>query len=177
MLYRLIIWNDRSINRVANSLYPLQRPREPGTQPHHQQDDRGGVWIEGLAEELWHPQYFFFYPAHLRQANRFYGNIFLQELLPKTHNHIIHQIDNLRSNNSKEALTLVWEFLEHQNIEKIHPDVICPLVDAIFVKSTSEKGFLKSQALRGINTLPKKYNPYLVGELGNLTQSNNGNIA
>ena len=39
--------------------------------------------------------------AHLRQANRYYGSIFMQELLPKFYQDIVQQCDNLRSNNSK----------------------------------------------------------------------------
>lgn len=56
----------------------------------------------------------------------------------------------------------MWEFLEYQNIEKVNEDIICPLVSALFTKSVNEKTFLKNQALKGINVLPKKYNPYLL---------------
>ncbi len=36
------------------------------------------------------------------------------------------------------------------------------MVTAIFTKSVNEKAFLRNQALKAINTLPKKYNPYLI---------------
>ena len=101
----------------------------------------------------------------------------MEELLPKTFLQIVSQIDNLRSNNSKEALTLTWEFLEYQNIEKVQQEIISSLVAGLFGKSCCEKAFLKNQALNGINVIPKKYNPYILHELNGLTQSNNGTIA
>lgn len=45
--------------------------------------------------------------ASLRQANRHYSALFRNELLPVNYKQIVAQVDNLRSNNSKEALTLV----------------------------------------------------------------------
>lgn len=52
-----------------------------------------------------------------------------------------------------------------------------PIVNAIFSKTVSEKGFLKKEALKAVNFLPKKYNPSFTLELSALTQSNNGSIS
>lgn len=40
--------------------------------------------------------------------------------------------------------------------------MIKPLVAALMSKSVSEKGFLKSQALKGLNHLPKHWNPWVL---------------
>lgn len=101
----------------------------------------------------------------------------LQELLPQVSNHIIAQIDNLRSNNSKEALTLVAEIIEFQNIEKLDKGVICPIVSALFGKTVSEKAFLRKEALGAVERLPKKYNPHLLLEISNQILSLNGQIS
>lgn len=61
----------------------------------------------------------------------------MKELLPQVFKQILAQVENLRSNNSKEALTLASEILEHQNIEKIDQSVISPFVSALFIKTAS----------------------------------------
>lgn len=81
--------------------------------------------------------------ALLRQANRHYSKVFLNELLPRLYEQILQQVDNLRSNNSKEALKLVSEIYEHQSLDKISTDILGLSVTAIFNKTVSEKGFLK----------------------------------
>lgn len=47
----------------------------------------------------------------------------------------------------------------------------------LFTKSVSEKSFLKSQALKAINTIPTKWNQYVLDELCRQTQAQNGNIS
>jgi hypothetical protein len=44
-------------------------------------------------------------------------------------------------------------------------------------KSVSEKGFLKAQALKGINALPRKWNEAALDELCLHTQAANGQIS
>jgi len=90
-----------------------------------------------MENQFLNSQYFHFYLAHLREANRFYGNILMKELLPQVFKQILAQVDNLRSNNSKEALTLACEILEHQNIEKVDQSIISPFISALFVKTVS----------------------------------------
>lgn len=71
----------------------------------------------------------------------------------------------------------MWEFFEHQNLEKVDAEVIKTLLSALFIKSVCEKHFLKNLALKALNTLPKKYNSNVLGNLSFHTQSNNGLIA
>ena len=113
----------------------------------------------------------------MRQANRFYSSVFINELLPLNAKQIVAQVDNLRSNNSKEALTLLTEVIENQELANVPNDVIRPLVAALMTKSVSEKGFLKSQALKGLNYLPKRWNVSALDELCLHTQSQNGQIS
>ena len=103
-------------------------------------------------------QYVFSYAATLRQANKHYSTLFLKELFPLNAKQIVGQVDNLRSNNSKEALTLLTEIIEIQDLSDVSQDVIRPIVAALMAKSVSEKGFLKAQALKGANALPKRWN-------------------
>lgn len=56
-------------------------------------------------------------------------------------------------------------------------EVIRPIVAALFVKSVSEKGFLKSLALKSISFIPKKWNPFILEELCVQTQAQNGQIS
>lgn len=55
--------------------------------------------------------------------------------------------------------------------------MIRPIASTLFVKSVSEKGFLKTQALRAINCIPNNWNPYFLEELCEQTQSQNGVIS
>jgi hypothetical protein len=55
--------------------------------------------------------------------------------------------------------------------------VIKPLVAALMSKSVSEKGFLKAQALKGLNHLPSHWNPWALEELCVQTQALNGQIS
>jgi post-segregation antitoxin (ccd killing protein) len=45
------------------------------------------------------------------------------------------------------------------------------------MKSVSEKGFLKNEAIKAINSIPSISNPAVTEELMNLTKSANGNIS
>jgi formate dehydrogenase maturation protein FdhE len=122
-------------------------------------------------------QYCLRHSATLRQANRYYSTIFLNELLPINAKQIVAQVENLRSNNSKEALTLLTEVVETQELTALPSDVIRPIVAALMAKSVSEKGFLKSQALKGANALPRKWNEAALDELCLHTQAANGQIS
>ena len=51
------------------------------------------------------------------------------------------------------------------------------LVSALMNKSVSEKGFLKSQALKGLNQLPTKWSDGALEELCLQTQAQNGHIS
>lgn len=90
---------------------------------------------------------------------------------------VVAQVDNLRSNNSKEALTLLSEVIETQELISLGADVIRPIVAALMGKSVSEKGFLKAQALKGVNALPKRWNEAALDELCQHTQAANGSIS
>ena len=103
--------------------------------------------------------------------------MFLEELLPRSYKQIIQQIDNLRSNNSKEALNLVSEIFEHQEISKISGEIMGPVLNAVFTKTVSEKGFLKREAKKAVGFLTRKYNPCLVEELSSFTQSHHSSIS
>lgn len=115
--------------------------------------------------------------ATLRQANRHYAALFLNELLPANAKHILAQVDNLRSNNSKEALTLLTELIHSQDLTHVPAPVIRPLLAALMSKSVSEKGFLKTQANKALAHLPAKWNPWAFEELCVHTQSPNGVIS
>lgn len=65
----------------------------------------------------------------------------------------------------------------HQNLNKVHSDIIRPLINILFMKSVSEKGFLKNEAIKAINSIPSISNPAVTEELMNLTKSANGNIS
>ena len=88
-----------------------------------------------MEEKFLSHQYVNHNAAQLRQANRYHANLFLEELLPKYHGQIIQQIDNLRSNNSKEALTLAGEIFQHQSIEKVDRAILSPLISILFTKT------------------------------------------
>jgi hypothetical protein len=87
------------------------------------------------------------------------------------------QIDNLRSNNSKEALTLVAEIVQNQQLEAVEGAIMRGLVAAMMAKSVSEKAFIRTQAVEGLNALPKQWNQGAFDELGSQTQSANGQIS
>lgn len=123
------------------------------------------------------PQYPCPHAATLRQANRHYSALFLNELLPLNAKQVVAQVDNLRSNNSKEALTLLSEVIETQELTSLGADVIRPIVAALMGKSVSEKGFLKAQALKGVNALPRRWNEAALDELCLHTQAANGQIS
>jgi hypothetical protein len=122
-------------------------------------------------------QYYFSHSAALRQANKHYSTLFLKELLPLNAKQIVAQVDNLRSNNSKEALTLLTEVIEIQDLVDVSHDVIRPIVAALMAKSVSEKGFLKAQALKGANALPRRWNEGALDELCLHTSAANGVIS
>lgn len=131
-----------------------------------------------MAHSISNPQYPSIHTAALRQANRFYASLFLNELLPLNAKHIVAQVDNLRSYNSKEALTLITEVVETQkDLTTLAGDIIRPIVAALMAKSVSEKGFLKAQALKGANTLPLRWNEAALDELCQHTQAANGHIS
>lgn len=90
---------------------------------------------------------------------------------------IVAQVDNLRSNNSKEALTLLSEVIEHHELKDVDAKVIRPIVAVLMTKSVSEKGFLKTQAMKALNHLPKRWNEAALDELCQHTQSANGQIS
>lgn len=97
--------------------------------------------------------------------------------MPRYAKAIIAQVDNLRSNNSKEALTLLAETFEHQSLNELSGPVLQPLVAILFVKSVSEKGFLRSLAQKAIRFIPLKSNPCILEELCSQTQAANGVIS
>jgi hypothetical protein len=86
-------------------------------------------------------------------------------------------VDNLRSNNAKEALTLLTEVIQFQDITNLPAPTIRPIVSSLFTKSNSEKGFLKAQALKAISFLSNKWNQYAIEELCQQTQNQNGQIS
>ena len=47
----------------------------------------------------------------------------------------------------------------------------------MIIKSVSEKGFIKNQAIKGLNHITKKWNEGAIEELCNQTQSANGQIS
>jgi c-di-GMP-related signal transduction protein len=60
---------------------------------------------------------------------------------------------------------LVSEIFEHQKIEAIEIPIMRALVASMMVKSTSEKAFIKNQALKGLNSMIKKWNYGALEEL------------
>lgn len=130
-----------------------------------------------MAHPVPDPQYAPPHPATLRQANRHYAALFLNELLPANARHVLAQVDNLRSNNSKEALTLLTELIQTQDLAHLEAAVIRPFIAALMSKSVSEKGFLKTQANKALSLLPPKWNPWAFEELCLHTQAANGVIS
>lgn len=155
----------------------LRTVASPVRREHLASSHRYGLQLQIMVHSVPNPQYFPFHPANLRQANRHYASLFLNELLPSSFRSIITQIDNLRSNNSKEALTLVTEIFEHQKIETVQPDIIKALIAALLAKSVSEKTFLKNQALKGLNNVPSRWNDGALEEFCSQTQAQNGQIS
>lgn len=65
-------------------------------------------------------------------------------MLGKYYKDIVGQVENLRSNNSKEALTLLSEIFLTQDLSKLTGEVIRPIISILFAKSVNEKSFLKN---------------------------------
>lgn len=109
--------------------------------------------------------------------NRFYGALFVEEILPEVYTQVLRQVDNLRSNNSKEALTLASEIFEHQNIEQMDQVMVSSFVSVLFTKTVSEKSFIKKEALSAVDQMANKYNPFLLEEIAKQTLSLNSHIS
>jgi len=136
--YFHIIKNDQSRQwRRTDTIFTIQVTQLAWSRDHYTPFYTKRLRLKRLENKFLNSKYKNFYPAHLREANRFYGSILMKELLPQVFKQILAQVENLRSNNSKEALTLASEILEHQNIEKIDQSVISPFVSALFIKTAS----------------------------------------
>lgn len=90
---------------------------------------------------------------------------------------IVTQVDNLRSNNSKEALTLLRETVKYNQLRILHDDDLSTIVSKIFNKSASEKGFIRNQAIEAVAALEQSEHPKLCLELIRQTQVPNYQIA
>ena len=54
--------------------------------------------------------------------------------------------------------------------------IIRMIIAILFTKAVCEKNFLRTEALKGLNVLPKKNNPYIISQLNMQTESHNGTI-
>lgn len=72
---------------------------------------------------------------------------------------------------------MLTEILEHNKIATMPEQDLGVFVSKLFLKSCSEKGFLKTEAREGIAALEKAEHPRLVIEVSLQTQANNYQIS
>ncbi len=75
--------------------------------------------------------------AELRAINKHRPDVYIEHVLPQLLKEVAGQVDNLRSNNSKEALTLLNETIKNNKIGPLPGQDIALIVSKLFTKSCS----------------------------------------
>ncbi len=125
----------------------------------------------------------FDYLDMLRKYNKFHADEFLV-IFPKLMWFLISNINNLRSNLTKNALTLLKEIFTYNikfltTIALQQPEALSDLIPLIYEKGNNDKAFLKNEAKEAIKSFEKNspLNENLFKILLALTQEKNAGIS